>query len=243
MAIENKKLSQIVHSIEVDKSFDRKAMWCHLLGVSDPFNEEKFLKRSIVSAGGNFNFWQKDKKIVWPNLNSNDWFKVVRGIKPITEMNMVDERMKMLDASINLINESSLPTDLADKHWWEVLSSVYGGDPLKKRETLLWFMLNDLGYKKALQPNWGCIDYNIMLYFRYNGIVKGYHGNIFKIYEETRLRYECLQAINNILHTRDDLTVQEVDMWLWGEGRKIRHSIPRERWDPWFCYRIGCYFY
>jgi hypothetical protein len=238
-----------------DFKVSRVKMWDELLGISGQTGET--VRRAVLGSAGQFNFWERNGKIEWKTgFNSDSWFCFVReycseGQQEIKERikntlnyyNLPDIRIKLIENTEKFLAESSdLVSCIRDPYWWEALSHVFGGDPLKKRETLLWMILTDLGIDAQEQKK-GCIDYNIILLFRFLGIITGFDGNIFTLYDETRLREECLKAVEYILEKRPDLSISELDFHLWSEGRQIRGTRPQEEWDPFFCYRLGCFFY
>lgn len=252
--IKQKKVKELIKNIKPLP--DRAHIWIPLLGI-DQWTEPHFeisdirsnealqkyvIKQSILATIGSFNFWEMDNTITWPDLGTEDWFKVVKNEKPIEEMNLVGIRKYLYNLALDFTEISDLPKDIYSEIWWTTLSAVYGGDPLRKRETLLWIILNDLGFVGMPLPNKGCIDYNTILMLRFFGAVEC-KGNVFNILSETKLRYECLSVVEQILNARIDLTPSQLDNFLYSAGRQIRHEMPREYWDPYFCYRLGCYFY
>ena len=216
-------------------------IWQIGLGLDGGSSCGLIYKRVFESCSGNFNYWQVDDKIVWPDTSSSgEWFAVIRGEKPIEDMNLPDLRKHLLQETSEFLHSSS-NVEIEDKLWWAALSHVYGGDPLRKRETLAWIILTDLGFKNIPIVQRGCIDYNLIVALRFNGCVYGYKGNKFNLYDETKLRTDCLLAVEEILNLRSDLTVSSLDKILYFLGRKIRHTT--SDWEQYFCYRIGCYFY
>lgn len=255
--INQEKVAKLIKNIQPDINLNRSFRWIKALGLDKwggpdedlnniPTNKSLAayaIQQAVLSSIGNFNFWEKDGKIAWPGLSSNDWMKVIRFEKPIEEMNLVEKRKELWDKAVHFMSDSELTNDIHDNIWWEALAIVFGGDPLAKRETLLWITLSDLGFTQMHLPNAGCIDYNIILALRYLEIITGYEGNIFDKTEETKLRFECLHVVEQILKERQDLNVSDLDSFLYKMGRYIRYEFPREIWDPYFCYRIGCFYY
>jgi hypothetical protein len=257
------KVNDFIKDIKIEDGFvdNRKKLWHELLGTSPETKSQKIIEQAIYGSIGQFNFWEDttivgEGVIAWAeNRNSSNWYAFIRddrvgcwgSMAEKHKLNLIDKRLSFLSDAERFIKDSGdLEKCIKDPVWWNALSAVFGGDPLKKRETLLWITLTDLGFKVPEQKR-GCIDYNIILLFRYLGLIKGYAGNIFTLYEETKIRYECLTVINYILgHSKQHklgLTISNLDAWLWAEGRKLRRSLPREVWDPSFCYRFGCFFY
>lgn len=219
--------------------------WDKILEITPKMPQEEVIRRAILMACGQFNYWEVDGEVVWPGVKSEDWTAVALGKKPIEQMNMVDLRRWMLDRVEaffkDLTPECPLDRVIVDPYWWDSLTHVFGGDPLRKRETLLWMMLDYLGYDVPC-PQKGCIDYNIIVALRKNDIVTGYGGNRFSLYQETCLRMDCLEAIEFILDRYEDkFTVASLDAALYLEGRRIRKED--KDWEQYFCYRPGCYFY
>lgn len=255
--INQKKVSELIHQIQPNTDIYRGLRWIQPLGLDKwvgpdddlndiPANEtlaNYTIQQAILGSIGNFNFWEEDGKITWPGLTSDDWFKVVQLEKSIEQMNMAVKRKELWNNAIEFMTDLNLIEIIYDPIWWAALSAVFGGDPLKKRETLLWVILSDIGFSGIPLPNTGCIDYNVILSLRYFGAITGYEGNIFNLIDETKLRFECLEIVKQILIERPDLTVSTLDSFLYDAGKYIRNAIPREEWDPYFCYRFGCFFY
>jgi len=256
------KIQELIDNIQPDTDLNKSRRWVKPLGLdqwTDTSSEwlgkeetlpslenEAFasytLQQAILGTIGNFNFWEEEGVIKWSGVDSSDWFKVVRIEKSIWDMNLPKIRKIFWDSAIE--NMQKFPIHkIYDESWWNRLTELYGHDPLKKRETLLWIILTDLGFQNLPIQNKGCIDYNIILAFRYLGIVIGYKGNIFNLREETELRFECLHVIESILKARPDLSISDLDSLLYRFGRYIRCVEPPEHWDQFFCYRHGCYFY
>jgi hypothetical protein len=239
--IDNDELEKLTRNISVKVDYNRTEVWKSLLDINPMSDDDFILKRAILGAAGQFNYWEEDGKIVWPAISSDDWFKVVTGKKPITEMNLCLKRTEIYVTVSDFLKNNQIC--VMDPVWWDSLSFVFGGDPLRKRETLLWIMLTDLGYENLPAQKKGCIDYNIMLFLRFSGVIKEYGGNIFNLYEETKLRTECLEVIERILDKRKDLTIQKLDSFLYFSGKEVRHIMDMHFWEPYFCYRLGCFFY
>ena len=254
MAYHSAVIKRIAQSISVPEDFrkSRAKVWMEALGLKGDEDLLEVLRRAVRGAVGQFNFWEGENQTVTWAYSSEGWFAVTRGEKDISSLNLVPKRTDLLgavDAFFKLTPCLTIDT-IKDPLFWAVLTHLFGGDPLRKRETLLWIMLDDLSYEypkmpdiSRLLPSKGCIDYNIMLYLRYMKAVTGYSGRIFDLYTETKLRMDCLRAVDTIMCLRPDLTVSSLDSFLWESGRRIRHTTPREEWDPLFCYRFGCYFY
>lgn len=222
---------------------DRGHVWRDLLEIKPRTPKKKIVERAIKAAVGNFNYWEQEGQIKWPaGLNGASWFDVVMGRRNIKTLNLVHRRRVLLARAETFTMNHPLHEDaMLSKWWWHELTAAYGYDPLRKRETLLWIVLNDLGFKNLPVPNMGCIDYNVITAFRHLGIVIGFEGNMFSEDSETQLRTECLTAIMYILQWRSDLTVSTLDDCLYNLGKKIRHEEPD--WEKCFCYRFGCYYY
>jgi len=234
--IEQNKINEYLEKVEKCKPLP----WEIILDVNGLSEKEK-IERSIKMACGQFNYWEENGKITWPNLSSEDWTDVVLGKRDIETMNLVQTRKQILKNTEDFISISNLTENIKDYNWWEALSYVFGGDPLRKRETLLWIMLTGLGFPIPFKIREGCIDYNVIVSLRYHGIVTGYIGNQFNILQETQLRYDCLHVIEKMLEMRKDLGINDLDAHLYLQGRNIRKTV--DNWEDYFCYRFGCYFY
>jgi hypothetical protein len=246
-------IHRIAKEVTVPPDFaeSRAKAWATVLGLQGDEKPFAVLRQAACGAVGQFNFWEGEfGQITWAS-NSSDWFAFIRGEKSILSMNYPGKRAELKDNVTGFLDTTpELTIDvIADPLFWSIMTHLFGGDPLRKRETLLWIMLDDLRVmfpevpEAAEAPNRGCIDYNIILYLRYMKAITDYEGNRFDLYTETQLRTECLHAVEMILEKRPDLTVSSLDSWLWEAGRKIRHELPQKQWEPYFCYRIGCYFY
>lgn len=227
----------------------RGDVWRQLLEItsSDVHQTDKeIIERAILSCCGNFNYWEVDGKIEWPeNLNGQSWFDVIMDRRDINTMNLPKLRSDILGTTRVFLQQNFYSIhsiySIRSPYWWADLSKAFGNDPLRKRETLLYIILSDLGFKDIYCPNVGCIDYNLIVALRYHGIIEGYAGNTFNISEETNLRTECLVVCQEILKRYPELNVSKLDNVLYTEGRCIRHTEPD--WESHFCYRFGCYFY
>jgi len=228
-------------SLPVDFADQRNKLWRKLLGIKKRTKTKTVIKKAILGSIGNFNYWEDNGEVKWPdNVHSYNWFEVVRGEKDINSMNLPGLRKHFVSIANSFIRKTNIETGIKKAEWWNLLSISYGGDPLKKREVLLWIMLSDMNIKTTLPPNLGCIDYNTIVALRYLKIVNGYEGNSFDYIEETKLRTECLKVVEEIIQ-KTRLGVSEVDAWLYYTGREIRHNY--KDWEKYFCYRLGCYFY
>jgi len=260
--INHKSVQVLIDNIQPDTDLNRGLRWVKSLGldlwtdvsikwlgehnVSIKLENYAFttyiLQQAIFGTIGDFNYWEEDGEIKWPDLSAADWFKVIRHEKPLYEMNLPELREQLWKAAIDFMPTFEIP-DIYTLEWWNKLSEVYGNDPLRKRETLLWIILTDLGFPNLPTPNRGCIDYNIILAFRYLKIIVGYNGSSFGIKEETDLRFECLSVIEQVLDARPDLSISDLDSLLYKFGKYIQHTVSREEWEPFFCYRPGCFYY
>lgn len=221
----------------------RREIWMKQLKLDEGTPFPEVMWRAVRATIGNFNFWEGDNEdVTWPeNIGGAEWFKVATGERSLEGFNLKELRQKYLERGGAFIRKYALWSKfLTDPSWWTKLTEVYGNDPLRKRETLLAIVLHDLGYD-VLWPMQGCIDYNVIVTLRSNGIVTGWLGNQFTLEEETFLRMECLLAIMTILKERPDLNPSIVDEILYSEGKRIRR-MDRD-WERFMCYRPGCYFY
>lgn len=246
--IDHEALESYVRDLKI-KDYDleeRRCSWIDSLGVVTA-GPETMIERAILGSSCQFNFWQVGRKVQWGRFSSVDWWAVVRGEKDIKSMNLAQKRKKLYDAAAAYIKKSkktgTLEHCITEKVWWYNLAVVFGGDPVHKRETLLWMMLTEMGFSCAAAPADGIIDYNVILFLRMKGIVTGYEGNRFNLHEETMLRKDCLRVAEIILSKRPDITIPMLDVELYGRGREIRHIRPFKEWEPFFCYRPGCFFY
>lgn len=220
--------------------------WDKILEVTPSMSMKEVIRKAVLMACGQFNYWEGDNgEVTWPGVKSEDWTAVILGKKPIEEMNLVEVRRQIYDRTMRFLRETSsekpFAIPISDPYWWDALTHVFGGDPLRKRETLLWMMLDYLGYDVPC-PQKGCIDYNIIVSLRKHGIVTGYSGNRFNLYQETCLRMDCLEAIEAILDRYEDtFSIASLDAALYLEGRRIRKE--EKNWEQYFCYRPGCFFY
>jgi len=219
--------------------------WYDVLELTPYMSDRDVITRAAVMACGQFNYWEEDGEVRWPGPSSEDWTAVALGKKPIEEMNLVDVRRRMRDRTLEFLkgftDDGAIETAIHDPRWWDCLTHVFGGDPLRKRETLLWMMLDHLGYA-APCPQKACVDYNLIVALRRHLVVGGYKGNRFDLYGETCLRMDCLQAVEWIYHYFEGtFTVASLDAALYLEGRRIRKE--EDDWEDYFCYRPGCYFY
>jgi len=214
--------------------------WTSILKAESLGTMER-IERATKMACGQFNYWEgKHGDIIWPGVSSEDWTAVVLGEKDIEEMNLVQTRKRILEATEQYLKDNLASPQVINRDWWwRGLTFAFGGDPLRKRETLLWMMLRGMGFDPPI-VQCGCIDYNVIVALRKHGIIEGFKGNMFDLLSETQLRYECLQAIGRLLDS-NSLTISGLDALLYGEGRSIRKTEPD--WEDYFCYRPGCYFY
>lgn len=232
----------------------RKGTWKELLKIDDNTKPSEIIRRAILSCAGNFNYWEENGQIAWPNnMSGTTWFEVIVGERDIKTMNIYPTRMKILARANKFINQSGTDIKcLYDNNWWNKLHDAFGLDPLKKRETLLYIILTELGINdvdtsKIPCQNMACIDYNIIIALRYAKAVTGFTGNIFDLKTETKLRYDCLQACEEIFNiskcnnTHQLISIGKLDNFLYSTGRYIRHNI--KNWEDFMCYRFGCYFY
>lgn len=232
-----------------DCDWDRKDIWMKMLEISEEdLNSkratsrwEEIICRATQCCIGNFNYWEEAGKITWPkNINGQLWFDVVMGRRDINTLNLVDLRKKFLIKCREFLKDFNL-NDIYTTSWWTKLTDVFGKDPLKKRETLLYIILTDLGFKDLYCPNKGCIDYNIIVALRFFGIIEGYEGNIFDLATETKLRNECLVVCDELIARQKWLNVSILDNILYSEGKRIRKTY--DNWEDYFCYRLNCYYY
>ena len=203
------------------------------------------MRLAIRATIGNFNFWEgPEGRITWPEgLGGSAWFEVATGKRSVKEFNLSPLREAFLIVGEAFWKNTPLSiheTPIQNPSWWTRLTECYGNDPLRKRETLLYIILYDLGWD-AVPPMQGCIDYNVIIALRHKGIITGFDGNEFNETEETLLRMECLVAIMNILNIRQDLTISMMDQELYLGGKWIRKHDPN--WEKHMCYRPGCYYY
>lgn len=236
---------KILPILDTQKYVGRGQMWRELLGVTKDTPNSKVIQLATLSAAGNFNYWEDNGKVNWSSINSSDWFAVIRGEKKIEEMNLPVLRTAFYTATYNFLKSCGTHPD--DPIWWDCLSHVFGGDPIKKRETLLWIMLFDMGYSVCMPPEVGCIDYNIMLLCRYHKLISNNEpyeeGTPVDLYVETAIRKDCLLVCHELLLMSDNrLNISKLDDILFNLGRQLRKTS-RSIWEPYFCYRFGCYFY
>lgn len=219
--------------------------WDKVLELTPDMSDYEVIKRATVMACGQFNYWEEDGEVKWPGPSSEDWTAVTLGKKPIEEMNLVETRRDIRERTLGFIeaftDDGAIEGAIHDSRWWDCLTHVFGGDPLRKRETLLWMMLDYIGYV-APCPQKACVDYNLIVALRRYQVVCGYEGNRFDLYGETCLRRDCLEAVEWMYYTFEGtFTVASLDAALYLEGRRIRRE--EDDWEDYFCYRPGCYFY
>jgi len=210
-----------------------------MLEIDDNTTKNEIIERTILCCVGNFNYWEEDNKISWPKeISGITWFEFVMGRRSIQSLNLWQKRLDLYNSAKDWISKTNF--ELNNPSWWNEMNIVFGNDPLKKRETLAYIILTDLGFECHC-PNVGCIDYNIIVALRRHGIITGYDKNYFEINEETQLRYECLLVCYEILKRVPQLTVSTLDILLYDEGRRIRHN--EYEWERYFPYRFGCYYF
>jgi hypothetical protein len=238
--IDSGKLSNLAESIP-DPNPDFVWGAEEVMGLVYEDDREQFLRSAVLWAIGNFNFWEANSSVAWPIVPA--WRDVIQGKEPLHRMNLYDERQELWRKAEEFMDEECgcLVPHVKEVAWWEALSHVFGGDPLRKRETLLWIALEDVGCPVPVVRK-GCIDYNVIVTLRASGVVNGYEGNSFNLYEETKLRRECLVAVERLLEIKS-WKIGELDAHLWWAGKNFRKTNPRDVWEPFFCYRIGCFFY
>ena len=227
---------------EIPKCGDRKSIWEKQLGLKESYPKELAVFKAVLGAGGQFNFWEgeshKSDSSEAIGSGSDKWFAVVRGDIPIYAMNLVQTR---IDVYKNCLTFLACGCNPLDKEWWEGLHKAYGYDPLRKRETLCWMILKDLGVDVVIEPPAkGCVDYNLIVALRHLGIVTA-KGNVFDTETETELRKNCLLVCEQLLVLKPELTVMDVDSYLYNMGKHIRKTV--SNWADYFCYRVGCYYY
>jgi len=222
---------------------DRYQDWINFLEITENDSATDIIIRATISCSCNFNYWEEDGKISWPaGVNGIALMDALAGRRSMQTLNLYHTRAGMYNRIVDWLEKR--PIDINSKKWWAELSIEFGHDPLRKRETLLFIILSDLGLfdkQSNVCPNVGCIDYNVITALRFHGVIEGYEGNIFDEETETQLRTECLSICQFILQLNKSIDISGLDYILYNEGRRIRYNEPE--WEKFFCYRYGCYFY
>lgn len=238
--IDYKKLGLLIQTFR-DVKFS-PVPWQDLLEV-EKHDFDVLLERAIKGCIGNFNFWEGDDgSVAWPKgISGTTWFKAAIGKQSVDDYNLAELRKSFL-AKANLFIGFYQSKGITPKEheWWLRLAEAFGNDPLHKRETLLWNILYDCGYKDFPCPNILPIDYNIIIALRHQKVLTGFIGNIFSLEEETHLRYEAL-CCGYYMAQHVETTPTNLDAFLYRLGKDIRENNPD--WELSFCYRKGCYFY
>jgi len=201
-------------------------IWLNSIGMTPNDNLELFIERTIIGCAQQFNFWQDNpgmrSETVWEWLRSD--YRYIPD-----NWNLYSIRTIIHNEVGKFIHENRpLYKAINRAEFWHDMNKVFNPipgfwDPVYKKVFLVQYILTDLGicFRGWKNTGYGCIDYNLLIVFKYFGILDfpdlEWHNKI-------DLDAYRLKAYSICYHTCKvlNMTPSELDGYAFLGGRYLR---------------------
>lgn len=207
--------------------------WKEIVFKDKEVSVDEMIEGFILGVGLQFNFrgvkkngerWKSEDVWEWVR-RGYDW-KILEGINLINERKMIVEEVRRY---IEKWKKKGWEKVFRSRRFWKGLNKVYNlgrGDIVWKKCSLLNMILKKEGIMDKYLW-YGCVDYNVLRVFEYWGLIEVDEKRLDKKYID-KLRKRSYKICKYIVK-RYGVDVDELDSWLFSEGRRLGYELKIRR--------------